>query len=290
MTSRMNEREGTVEVGGSSMFFLELGEGPPLVQVPGGPGLGHYYLRPHMDRLADRYRLIYYDPLGTGRSPLGPNQMTLAMALDEIGALQNALGIERLNLLGHSIGALVALVYAASHPDSTKSLVLANPAPPFAPDLREAFGAAMAERRTQDDNARMEQIASSEGFAKQDPATLEAFTRLMYLPFFVDRDNAENLELNFTDITSSNLMGSEGRMVAELEALDAEEILSGVTCPTMIVYGEIEPTAHAFLEQLSDGIKRSELVSIRGASHFAYLEHPDAFFNPVLEFLAANAD
>jgi proline iminopeptidase len=267
---------------------IEVGQGPPLLIVPGGPGLGHYYLRPHMDRLAERCRVIYYDPRGTGKSSSVGDRMTLAGAIDEIGAIQNDLGIERMSLLGHSIGALVALVYAGRNRDSIRSLVLANPAPPFSTEQREAFDAAMAARRTRDDQARMDQIKRSEGFAKQDPSTLEDFARLTYRPFFVDRAKAERLELNFTEVTAANLKGAGEKIIAELEALKPEEVLSRVTCPTLIVSGRLEPIAEEFLNLLAHRINRSEMVSLSGVSHFAYLEHPKAFFDPVLNFLETN--
>jgi proline iminopeptidase len=285
------ETQRRAKVGASSIFLVEVGEGVPVVLVPGGPGLGHYYLRPHMDRLAEKYRLIYYDPLGTGRSPLGNvDRMNLSGAIDEIEVLRETLGIEPLNLLGHSFGALVALLYASRYPESMSSLVLASAAPPFLPDQKEAFDAAMAARRTPNSQDRMKQMAQSEGFAKQDPKTLEDLYRLVFQPFFVDTSNTQQLELNFTEATAAGLMGTEESMVAELSKFDPSGSLSRITCPSLIVYGELEPIPEAFRTELATGIKRSELVLLKHASHFAYLEHPEAFFAAVLNFLQANAE
>lgn len=61
-------REGRISVGKTSLFYREIGQGQPIIVIHGGPDFDHSYLLPDLDRLADSFRLIYYDQRGRGRS------------------------------------------------------------------------------------------------------------------------------------------------------------------------------------------------------------------------------
>src|SRR5919197_1279568 len=129
--------EGTVPAEGTELYYRSVGSGTPLIMVHGGPGLGHYYLRPGMDALADRFRLVYYDQRGTGRTEVGdPDRITLGGGVEDLLAVIDGLGIERASLVGHSFGADLAALFASRHPTRVGSLVLANPGPPFEPGLK----------------------------------------------------------------------------------------------------------------------------------------------------------
>ena len=155
--------EGTVPAEGIELYYRSVGSGTPVITVHGGPGLGHAYLRPGMDALADRFRVVYYDQRGSGRSELGdPDRVTLAGGIEDLKALVDGLGIERANLVGHSFGADLAALFASRHPDRVASMVLANPGPPFDPDQQGALGAKMDRRRTPEDLAELGRIQGSE--------------------------------------------------------------------------------------------------------------------------------
>jgi proline iminopeptidase len=86
---------GTVPVSGTELFYESIGVGDPVV-VLGGTALGHSYLRPAMDRLADSFRLIYYDQRGSGSSPLGDaERLRFDIAIADLAALLDGLGLEK---------------------------------------------------------------------------------------------------------------------------------------------------------------------------------------------------
>ena len=60
--------EGHVTVDGARLYCRAVGEGPPIVVLHGGPDFDHTYPRSETDRLADAFRLVYYDQRGRGRS------------------------------------------------------------------------------------------------------------------------------------------------------------------------------------------------------------------------------
>jgi len=71
--------QGTNAVGGADLYTREIGQGPPVIVLHGGPDFDHTYLLPEMDRLTDLFHLFYYDQRGRGRSAEGvkPGDVTL---------------------------------------------------------------------------------------------------------------------------------------------------------------------------------------------------------------------
>jgi proline iminopeptidase len=102
-----------VEVEDTRLWVLEMGDGHPLILLHGGPGLDHTELRPWMDPMADRFRLIYVDQRGQGRSDRAePATLTLDRMVADIDPLAGALDLGRFAVLGVSFGAFVALQHA----------------------------------------------------------------------------------------------------------------------------------------------------------------------------------
>src|SRR5947199_1920222 len=77
-------RETRIPVGNTSLYSREIGRGQPIIVLHGGPDFDHRYLLPDLDRLADAFRLIYYDQRGRGRSAdrVLPEDVTLTSDLD----------------------------------------------------------------------------------------------------------------------------------------------------------------------------------------------------------------
>ena len=61
-------RESRISVGKALLYSREIGQGQPIIVLHGGPDFDHGYLLPDLDRLADAFRLIYYDQRGRGKS------------------------------------------------------------------------------------------------------------------------------------------------------------------------------------------------------------------------------
>src|SRR5262245_8774243 len=76
----LSASESRVPAGATSLYARAIGQGPPVIVLHGGPDFDHGYLLPDLDRLADTFRLIYYDQRGRGRSAEGvrPADVTLA--------------------------------------------------------------------------------------------------------------------------------------------------------------------------------------------------------------------
>ena len=115
-------------LGGHRIWYEAEGRGEAVVLIPGGPGSSHDYFHPFFSNLSKQYRIIYYDPFGTGKSERAKNpaEYSLGQEIEEVGELRKYLGIERWSVFGHSWGGVVAQGYAIKYARSVQRLVLSD--------------------------------------------------------------------------------------------------------------------------------------------------------------------
>lgn len=119
-----------IDANGVSFHYLQAGSGPDLVMLHGLSGnLAVWHLR-MVPLLQDRFRLTTYDLRGHGRSSMPASGYSTRTMAADLGALMDALDIERADLLGHSFGADVSLHFALLHPERVRRLVLVEPGIP----------------------------------------------------------------------------------------------------------------------------------------------------------------
>jgi proline iminopeptidase len=116
-----------VTVNGAKLWVVTVGHGDPVVLISGGPGGAHIGLR-RFDSLASHYMLVYFDAFGRGKSDTAKDvrEYTLPRDIEDVEGLRTALHLDKINVLGHSYGGVVAQGYAVKYPQHVKHLVLAN--------------------------------------------------------------------------------------------------------------------------------------------------------------------
>lgn len=117
-----------IRVNGAKLWVVTVGEGDPIILIPGGPGGAHPGLRSFDPLAQNHHQLIYFDGFGRGKSDtaLNVSEYTLARDIEDIEGLRKALKLERVSVLGHSYGGVVAQGYAVKYPEHLSHLILAN--------------------------------------------------------------------------------------------------------------------------------------------------------------------
>jgi pimeloyl-ACP methyl ester carboxylesterase len=138
----------TVHAGnGVDYAYRELGDGPvPLVLLQHFRGNLDYWDPPLIDALASRRRLVLFDNAGVGGSS-GTTPSTVAQMACDALAFLDAMGLDRVDVLGFSIGSFVAQELALIRPAVVRNLILASSAPKgaagmhgWAPEVIDAVG------------------------------------------------------------------------------------------------------------------------------------------------------
>lgn len=119
------------------LYVTEVGDGPPLVVLHGGWGAEHSYLIDAFDGLEDRYRLVFYDQRGSLRSPCPDSLVSVDAHVADLERLREELGLDRMTLVGHSMGTFLGMSYLDAHPDRVAGLVLMNALVPRTPQSDE---------------------------------------------------------------------------------------------------------------------------------------------------------
>jgi pimeloyl-ACP methyl ester carboxylesterase len=113
---------------GTVLAYHVRGDGPPVVCLPGGPMQAAAYLG-ELGGLGAHRRLIMLDLRGTGASqaPDDPDSYRCDRLVGDVDALREHLGLDRMDLLGHSAGTNLAVRYVECHPEHVGRLALIPP-------------------------------------------------------------------------------------------------------------------------------------------------------------------
>ncbi|HET7251812.1 MAG TPA: alpha/beta fold hydrolase [Gemmatimonadales bacterium] len=286
-------RERHVLVRGAQLFVREIGGGPPVFVLHGGPDFDHGYLLPALDVLADRCRLVYYDQRGRGRSAPGvrAEDVTLDSELADLDALREHLGLDRIAVLGHSFGALLALEYALRHPQRVSHVIVMNAAP-----VSSAEVVAMRElwlRDWPEDRAAMDAIAATPEFESGDIGTEARYYRLHYgptVPAHHMDDLLKRMRAHFTPETVRAARAIEDRLMDATwrrPDYDLAPALARLDVPALVLHGERDFVPVASAERIANALPRGRLALVPGTGHFSYLERPADVARRVTEFVRA---
>ena len=186
-------RETRIQVGKASLYSREIGRGQPVIVLHGGPDFDHGYLLPDLDRLADAFRLIYYDQRGRGRSGVGvqPEEVTLTSDVDDLDEVRRHFQLESSALLGHSWGTVLALEYALRYPERVSRMILMNPAPASTDDYKQLRKEWLEKRA--DDMDRRKAISASAAYKDGDPDAVTAYYRIHFKPALARPEDFEKV-------------------------------------------------------------------------------------------------
>ena len=265
----------TVTINGAELVYEDVGTGPrPFVLVHGLTGFRDDF-RERLPALAEIGRTVIYDHRGHGDSTNtgDADSYSFAQLVDDLSGLLDARDIAACDLLGHSMGGMIALRFALAQPQRVASLVLMDTAA-RAPDrmLRAPFAAAGA-------------IARSDGMA-----TLAALLRARAADE-TDRPAAERrLEAEWGEAywerrhRRFTAMDPEAFAVLTLELVDQLPLttqLSEIRCPTTVIVGEEDVGFLAPSEEMAANIPGARLVRIPDAAHSPQIENPFAWLDAI---------
>jgi len=278
--------ETIVELNGVRLYTRQVGDGPSVVVLHGGPGAHHDYLLPQYDRLAAGRAgrtLIYYDQRGGGRSVV-PRDVAVGWRehVADLEALRNHWRLDRLTLLGYSWGGLLAVLYALEHPSRIARLALVSGAPLTAA-WREEFERRFAARMAQPWIARSRAELSALGLAQRDP---EKYRRIAFAlsvaGYFHDPSRAREMTpFRVTERTRRAVWDSLGEY--DLREQIRLKFPNGTAPRSLLVHGIYDPmpieAARETAALLSTGVV--ELAT----GHAPHVEATEAFVRVLDEFL-----
>ncbi|MEU0439246.1 alpha/beta hydrolase [Streptomyces sp. NPDC006186] len=274
---------------GTALAHHALGDGAPLVVLPGGPMRASAYLG-DLGGLAAHRRLHLLDLRGTGDSAPAADPATYRVdrLVDDVEAFRAHLGLERMDLLGHSAGGSLATLYAARHPERVSRLALITTAVrPLGLCATPEDRLAAARLRTSEpwfDQAYPKYRAWLAGEADYDDDVT---------PFFYGRwdDTARAHAAAEPEQTPDD--PSDRYYEGIDNALDPAALraaLTRLTAPVLLLAGELDggPTP-GLARRTAEAFPHARLTVQPGAGHYPWLDDPEEFTARLLAFLDGTA-
>lgn len=243
----MSER---LSIDGRGISVSRLGEGPPLVCLPGGPGFPGDQLG-DLGGVSRSRTLLRLDWRGAGASdPPADGRHGVTDYVSDLAAVQHALGITSMALFGHSFGGIVAATYAARFPDRVGKLIL-DGTPDRLDDGRAPLGGAAG--------------------------------------YFVNWGEAEQRYLDRIMATHFEPAGTWFE-ANEYSTVDLAPSLPSITADALVVTGDQDwAVGPARAELMAQAMPAAEVAVIADAGHFAWIDQPEAYSARVLAFLGEPA-
>jgi pimeloyl-ACP methyl ester carboxylesterase len=261
---------------GTSIAYQVVGEGPiDLVYASGlwsnvdwmwdEPAWAYF-----LGRLASFSRMVLFDMRGVGLSDRGPEPPTIELQRDDVAAVMDAVGIESAVVFGGARAATMAMLFAATHPDRTKALVLYAPTaktvstPDFphgnTPEQQEEFFLRFVDEVGTGRNVAIQAVSAAED--ERFVAWWARFER---------------------SVASPSAYAELGRILMEI---DVREVLPAIHVPTLIVHrtgDSIVPPGQS--RYIAEHIEGARLVELPGPDHVPFVGDADAILDEVEAFV-----
>lgn len=282
MRARIRDTELYFDVEGAGLVpdGPQMREKPVAFLVHGGPGADHTGFKPTFSPLSQRMQLVYFDHRGQGRSARGPKETyTLDNNVEDMEALRQYLGLDKIVVLGVSYGGMVALTYASRYPENISHLIVVV----TVPDSRflERALVNLEERGTLEQQAIAQHLWDG---SFRDEEHLREFFRIM-APMYslrydsTDPQNSWNRAILSADAINQAFGGF-------LRTYDIREQLHKITAPTLVIgarHDWICPPEYS--EEIASLIPNADLRIFENSGHSVRADEPEALLDAIAGFI-----
>jgi proline iminopeptidase len=261
----------------------------PVLTLHGGPGFPHFYFECFEDFLPQAgIGYWYYDQLGCGFSdqPKDDSLWNTARFTAELEEVRAGLKLDRMVLLGHSWGGILAIEYALAHPERLAGLVISNMTASIASylerigKLRQELPPAQARRLGELEAAK----------AYDSPEYEEIVFDVLYRKHICRLDpwpEPVSRAVRFLSAPVYNAMQgrSEFEVTGTLKGWDRWADLSRISCPTLILGGRYDTMNPDDLVRMSRRMPNASTFICERGSHLSMYDDQRAYFSALLPFL-----
>lgn len=256
-----------------------------VIVVSGGPGLSHQYLGPLPAALSESGVLaVTYDARGVGASAAPRDgRYALAAYVEDLEALRHELGVQRVALVGHSFGGLVAAAYAVAHPGHLFALGLVDALPP---DLQAQL-AGLAHRQQRIARLQREGLIPDPIPPNRGNSCLPGLLAVNPSYLANPREHVPGWDRSY----SCSVRAMDGTLPSTLDPRVLAPIARGLgrlVLPALDLFGSADPFGPAWDLESARLLTRAHprAVEIKGGGHVPWIEHAGHVFGVLRTFIA----
>ena len=258
-------------------YHLEMaGQGPPLLLLHGFTGSTENW-QPLLPAFRSQYQVIRLDLIGHGltESPQEYQQYSMDQAVEDIILLLDHVGLEKINLLGYSMGGRLALLLAVKHPKRLQTLIIESGSPGLVRKSERA-----TRRVADEDLARFIEHQGMAAFVDKWTAIPLFKTQLQLTDTIKNAVRRQRLQNNIQGLAHS----LRGMGTGVQQSLWSS--LPKVAVPTLLLVGALDPKFEQLGISMAKAIPHSILQVVENAGHTIHLEQPERFAQAVQNFLS----
>lgn len=257
----------------------------PLLVVHGGPGSSHNYLL-SLAELSRERQVIFYDQLGGGLSerPAG-DIWSMKLFLDELQTMRDQLELNRIHLLGHSWGGMLAIEYLLDKPYGIESVILAS-AMVSIPLYQQEVDKLKKDLPPHTYKTLIEHEAAGTTDSKAYANAMKVYDK-----HYIYRDGSfpakyKTPKNSFCKESYHKLWGaSEAFANGSLKNWDRIPRLQEIQTPTLIAAGQYDELTPHQAVVTHDSMPNSKLRIFTAASHCAHIEQEKEYLKTMANFL-----
>jgi len=277
----MERRDYTLALSGLNFHVSEWGaeQGWPVVMLHGIRGYAETFAG-IAAALQPGFRVIAFDQRGRGGSDWDPAHNYYADAyVADVEAIVQQLGLDRFDLLGHSMGGINAIVYAARHPGRVRRLVIEDAGPGA---FETSDGATRIRKELATTPERFESWEAAGEFMRALRPTVSEEARQQRLHSMLKplREGGYTWRYDHAGIAATRLNPDPARVV------DLEPCLSAIGCETLVIRGgRSDYLQPSMVERMQALNPRIASIEIPDAGHYVHDDQPALFQQAVSDFL-----
>ena len=257
-----------ISIGDAELYYEAIGQGEPLLLVPGLGGQGVFWAHQVKDFARD-FRVIVHDHRGTGASTHSRIRYSVEQMADDVLRLMDALKIDSAHFVGHSTGGAIGQVIAQDHPERLKSLVLSATWAGQDPFFRRLF------------ESRRETLVT---------CGVESYLRASVLmlapPWWVRANDVLLAEQHRQAAAASPPLEVLTSRIDAIVRFDRRARLGEIRTPTLVVVAADDAITPRFLsDDLAERISGAKLVVLDAGGHYAPVCLPEPYNAQVGAFL-----
>lgn len=281
------------------LYYRIIGRGADtLIAIHGGPGLDLESIYGDFLPLGQRHTVIFYDQRGGGKSTLPADTTTLIAErqVQDLEELRQHFHLDRMILVAHSYGPLLAASYAIAHPEHVARMVFFGPVPPRRGDFWQRFGKSLNARLDSSQRERMAEASRRMTDPSSSPDQVRQACRDLWAiglrPRLAEPDRTLPLiksDLCATDPAGIGYGNRYGNRVilSSYGDWDLRPALRTLNVPTLVVHGQDESIPMDLVREWVSSMPHARLLEVPRAAHFTYAERPELVWPAVEAFLAS---
>jgi proline iminopeptidase len=257
------------------------GPATPVIVANGGPGLSHVYMLQNdvWTRLSHNRQIVFYDQRGTGKSKHVKADAAWGMdaQVADMEAVRAKFGFQKFALVGDSYGGLLAMAYAAAHPEHIEKLILSDSAAPAWKDIARVLPDVFPDV--------LEQIAAREKSSAGSPGAADQRIRDHFLMLFYSEANRDAYLAGVKDLESVPQVSAAVQKATK--TLDLTPELPKFKFTTMVITGRYDMNVAPLTAwNIYKAIPGAKFVVFEKSGHLPSYEEPDKYVRVVEEFLS----